>query len=158
MAKIVICRGIPASGKSTWAKNWVLENPNSRVRFNNDDIRNMLGKYWVPSRETLVEAIKKQFTATSMKRGYDIVIDNMNLNPKEVKYYTLLVDAHNQVVEELRNEGKLRPEDDFKYELEFKDFFTPLEECIHRDSLRENPIGEPTIREIYNKYKRMYNL
>jgi len=82
----------------------------------------------------------------------------MNLNPKEVKYYTLLVDAHNQVVEELRNEGKLRPEDDFKYELEFKDFFTPLEECIHRDSLRENPIGEPAIREIYNKYKRMYNL
>jgi len=70
MAKIIICRGIPASGKSTWAKNWVLENPNSRVRFNNDDIRNMLGKYWVPSRETLVEAIKKQFTATSMKRGY----------------------------------------------------------------------------------------
>lgn len=51
MPKIILCRGIQGSGKTTWAKQWVLEDPEHRVRFNNDDIRNMLGKYWVPSRE-----------------------------------------------------------------------------------------------------------
>ena len=45
MAKIILCRGIQGSGKSTWAKQWALEDPEHRVRFNNDDIRNMLGKY-----------------------------------------------------------------------------------------------------------------
>lgn len=45
MNKIIICRGIPASGKSTWAKQWVLEDPEHRIRINQDDIRNMLGKY-----------------------------------------------------------------------------------------------------------------
>lgn len=54
MAKIILCRGIQGSGKTTWAKQWVLEDPEHRVRFNNDDIRNMLGKYWVPSREEIV--------------------------------------------------------------------------------------------------------
>ena len=113
----------------------------------------MLGKYWVPNREVLVYAMKKQFIITSMKKGYDIVIDNMNLNPKEVEYYESYIKIHNQVVDELKSENKLDLQDDFKYELEFKDFFTPLEICIERDSKRENPIGEEVIRKTYERYK-----
>lgn len=45
MAKVILCRGIQGSGKTTWAKQWALEDPEHRVRFNNDDVRNMLGKY-----------------------------------------------------------------------------------------------------------------
>lgn len=153
MAKIILCRGIQGSGKTTWAKQWVLEDPEHRVRFNNDDIRNMLGKYWVPGRENIVSAMKTQFIITSMKKGYDIVIDNMNLNPKEIEYYELYIKSHNQVVDELKSENKLNPQDDFKYELEFKDFFTPLQDCIERDSKRPNPIGEEVIRKTYEKYK-----
>ena len=54
MPKIILCRGIQGSGKTTWAGKWVLEDPEHRVRSNNDEVRNMLGKYWVPSREHLV--------------------------------------------------------------------------------------------------------
>lgn len=111
MPKIILCRGIQGSGKTTWAKQWVLEDPEHRVRFNNDDIRNMLGKYWVPDREVLVSALKTQFIITSMKKGYDIVIDNMNLNSKEVEYYELYIKSHNQVVDELKSENRLNPKD-----------------------------------------------
>ena len=113
----------------------------------------MLGKYWVPGRENIVSAMKTQFIITSMKKGYDIVIDNMNLNPKEIEYYELYIKSHNQVVDELKSENKLNPQDDFKYELEFKDFFIPLQDCIDRDSKRPNPIGEEVIRKTYEKYK-----
>ena len=153
MPKIILCRGIQGSGKTTFAKQWVLEDPEHRVRFNNDDIRNMLGKYWVPSREQLVHALKANFIMMSMRMGYDIVIDNMNLNPKEVDSYKTYVEIHNQTVEELRKENKLNLQDDFKYELEFKDFFIPLQECIERDSKRPNPIGEEVIKKTYEKYK-----
>ena len=153
MSKIILCRGIQGSGKTTWARQWALEDPERRVRFNNDDVRNMLGKYWVPDRETLVYAMKRQFIITSMKKGYDIVIDNMNLSPKEVEYYGSYIKIHNQVVDELKSENKLDPQDDFKYELEFKDFFIPLQDCIDRDSKRENPIGEKVITETYERYK-----
>ena len=102
MPKIILCRGIQGSGKSTWAKQWVLEDPEHRVRFNNDDIRNMLGKYWVPSREELVLDLKIQFIRSSMLAGYDIVIDNMNLNPKEVEFYKTYVEVHNRIMKKLR--------------------------------------------------------
>lgn len=153
MPKIILCRGIQGSGKTTWAKQWVLEDPEHRVRFNNDDIRNMLGKYWVPSRELLVDALKRTFIGASIKMGYDIVIDNMNLNPKEIEFYKLYIEAHNQTVEELRKGNILNPQNDFKYELEFKNFFIPLQDCIERDSKRPNPIGERVIRETYERYK-----
>lgn len=41
--KIILTRGIPGSGKSTWAKTWVAESPETRIRLNWDDMRNMLG-------------------------------------------------------------------------------------------------------------------
>ena len=140
MAKIILCRGIQGSGKTTWAKQWVLEDPEHRVRFNNDDIRNMLGKYWVPSREGLVKDLKGLFLQEAMAYGFDIVIDNMNLNPRELEYYERVLNDWNRAV---------RP----KYELEFKDFFIPLQDCIERDSKRPNPIGEEVIKATYEKYK-----
>lgn len=139
MSKIILCRGIQGSGKTTWAKQWVLEDPEHRVRFSNDDIRNMLGKYWVLSRENLVSDIKKDFMVSAMEFGYDIVIDNMNFNPKEIEYYENLVDS---------TLGYMNC-----YSIEYKDFFIPLEVCIERDSKRENPIGEEVIRKTYERYK-----
>lgn len=69
MSKLIICRGIPASGKTFWAEH--------RVRINQDDIRLMLGKYWV---EELVQHIQKEALIEALERGYDI--DNTNLNKK----------------------------------------------------------------------------
>ena len=141
MPKIILCRGIQGSGKSAWARKWVLEDPEHRVRFNNDEVRNMLGKYWVPSREHLVTDIRKDFMVSAMEFGYDIVIDNMNLNPKKVEYYEDLVDS---------TLGYMNC-----YSLGFQDFFIPLEVCIERDSKRENPVGEEVIRATYEKYKHL---
>lgn len=134
MAKIILCRGIQGSGKTTWAKQWVLEDPEHRVRFNNDDIRNMLGKYWVPSREPIVTTMKNSFISGAAIFRMDVVIDNMNLNSKELDYWKDIARM-------------------FNYDLEFKDFFIPLQECIERDSKRPNPIGEEVIRRTYEKYK-----
>ena len=136
MAKIILCRGIQGSGKTTWAKQWVLEDPEHRVRFNNDDIRNMLGKYWVPSREPIVTTMKNSFISGAAIFRMDVVIDNMNLNSKELDYW--------------KDIAKM-----FNYDLEIKYFPTPLQECIERDSKRPNPIGEEVIRRTYEKYKNI---
>lgn len=146
--KIIIARGIPGSGKSTWARAWVGESPETRIRINNDDIRNMLGDYWVPSREDLVSFIKHKSAVAAMGHGYDIVVDNMNLNPKEINFWETIVNSHNKDTERV-DLGFTK----YKYEIEFKDFFIPVEECIKRDAMRPNPIGEKTIREIWKKYR-----
>lgn len=148
--KIIITQGLPASGKSTWAKAWVKEDFEHRVRFNRDDIRNMLGTYWVPSREPLINDIYKGFLENAMLQGYDIVIDNMNLNPEAVKEIEYEVEDFNEWIE---GSGL-----NIQYEIEYKSFLeVPLQTCIDRDSKRENPIGEMTIRRIFNKYKHLYS-
>lgn len=120
MSKLIICRGLPASGKSTWAKKWVLEDPEHRIRVNQDDIRLMLGKYWVPSREKLVQEIQFDAILEALSRGFDVVIDNTNLNKK-------VLDGFDRLIKTFKD-----------YEIEYKDFFdTPLSVCIERDKNRE---------------------
>ena len=149
--KIILCRGIQGSGKTTWARQWVEEDPEHRIRINNDDIRNMLGKYWVTSREDLVSNIKRNTAIDAMQKGYNIVVDNMNLNPKEVKFWQDVIDLHNNY---LNNPNIVQPAwVQWEYEIEFKDFFIPLDECIRRDATRPNPIGEKVIRDTWRKYK-----
>lgn len=139
--QVIICQGIPASGKSTYAKAWVLEDPVHRVRINMDSIRTMLGKYWVPEREPLVLSIQEQAIIEALEYDYDIIIDNTNLDKKLIdSYYGLtLTFGH--------------------HEFRTKNFFdTPLSVCIERDKTRENPVGEQVIRTFYNKYKDIYPL
>lgn len=146
MSKIILTREIQGSGKSTWAKKWVEEAPTHRVRWNNDDFRKMLGPYWVPEREIFVYTMMSDFLNKAMLFGYDIVIDNMNLNQKDWDFVQDRIikfnsDAFIKVLEK-------------SYNLEFKDFFDiSLEECIERDSKRENPIGKEIIINTYNKHK-----
>lgn len=148
--ELIVLQGIPSSGKTTWAKSWVNEDSEHRVRFNRDDIRNMLGKYWVPNRESIINAMYESFLHQAMLEGYDIVLDNMNLNQKT------LVEIK-ETVEEFNKWISLSPVD-LHYEIKYQTFFdTPLEECIARDAKRENPIGEEVIRNTYNKYKDTIN-
>lgn len=141
MSKLIICRGLPASGKSTWAKQWVLEDPEHRVRINQDDIRLMLGKYWVPSREKLVQEIQFDAILEALSRGFDVVIDNTNLNKK-------VLDGFDRLIKTFED-----------YEIEYKDFFdTPLSVCIERDKNRELQVTEKVIRGFYNNYKDKYPL
>lgn len=141
--KVIILQGLPASGKTAWAKQWCLIDPEHRIRINQDDIRNMLGKYWVIEREPLVTEINENIINESMHRGYDIVIDNMNLDDMIIEKIKDKVEAFNKHVNA-----------NWKYKIEYKTFFDQsLEDCIERDSKRGNPIGETVIRSIYEKYK-----
>lgn len=142
--KLIICRGIQGSGKSTWAKQWCHEDPERRVRFNNDDIRNMLGDYWVISREKLVKALYEEFLSYSMAHGYNIVIDNMNLNLKTTSAIIEEVNLFNRIAQ-----GQY----EWEYVVEYKDFFIPVEECIRRDSMRPNPIGAKVIKDTWKRYQ-----
>ena len=146
MPKIILTRGIQGSGKSTWAKKWVEEDSEHRVYWNNDDFRRVLGSYWAQERENFIYTMMYDFLNKAMLFGYDIVVDNINLDQKSWDSIQSLIDTFNNYI-------FIRGLEEY-YTLEFKDFFDiSLEECIERDSKRENPIGEKVITETYNKYK-----
>lgn len=150
MKRIIFTRGIPASGKSTWAKQEVLKDPEHSVRINRDDLRNMSGQYWVPAREDYIKACKSTILINAINFKFNtIIIDEMNLNPKETGHLKEVISMMNETIKDVED----------KYIVEIKDFTNvPLDVCLERDSKRENPIGEKVIRGIFNKYKESYNL
>ena len=138
--KIILTRGIPGSGKTYYANQWVVQDPEHRIRINNDDIRNMLGPYWITSREVLVNHIRRTSITAAIQRGYSIILDNTNLSTKYI----------NEVYNILRENGC----SDI-YDVEYRNFPTPIEECIKRDAIRERPIGEKVIRDMYERAKSL---
>ena len=133
MSKLIVLQGIPASGKSTWAKQWAKEYPNSRVVVNRDSLRSMLGEYWVTQREPLINKLEEICVIEALKSNYEVCIDATNLNPKTISKW--------------QNLSK-----DMNVDIEFKEFKISEEEAIARDKGRALEVGEKTIRNFYEKY------
>lgn len=133
MNKLLILSGIPASGKSTFAKQWVEESPETRVIVNRDSIRRGLGVYWVPNREKLVTSIEQHSVWEALEMGYDVCLDATNLNKSFLNKWIEIADSIN-------------------IPIEYKEFKISLEEALERDKTREFSVGEKVIKDFYNKY------
>ena len=147
MSKVIICQGIQGSGKSTWALNWVEEKPTKRVRINRDSLRKMFGKYWVLEREELCNIVEDKAIAYAIVKGFEVVIDDMNLNPKTIEHIKELV-----------------LNVDSKADIIYKLFNTPLTECVTRVEKRNASLPEDeqipisVVLETFDRYKEEYSL
>jgi predicted kinase len=91
MQELVLCRGIPASGKSTWAKTWVTAGEN-RVRVNRDDIRmQMFGKPFGVN-EFVVTKVEDAMVLKALKCGMSVVVDDTNIKHEYVKRFASIAD------------------------------------------------------------------
>lgn len=135
MQKVIITKGLPASGKSTWAKEILAKYPNQHKRVNKDDLRAMLdnGAFDGKKTENFVLAVRDQIILAALAEGKHVIVDDTNLDPKHEVHIRALVQG--------------------KAEVEIKDFtHVSLEECIARDQKRSNYVGEKVIRGMYKKY------
>lgn len=145
MNTLILTRGIQGSGKSTWAKAWVGEDPARRCRVSLDDIRKMAGPYWVDSREHLISTLGNNAVMICLKHHRDVVLDCMNLDKKGIR----------KLVKFLNKNGLAYGTD---YKIEFKDFKLSLEDCLKRNATRKGDdyIKEDVIISTYNKYRYFY--
>ena len=89
MQKVIILRGIPASGKSTHSKK-LLKNNSNMVRINMDYLRVMLrNTVYDLDYEALVKVTRLQIFKELLKTNYDIVIDSCNVDFELLK--TLII-------------------------------------------------------------------
>jgi len=148
MKKVLILQGIPSSGKTTWAKEFLNKDNNSEtwVRISRDDLRNMLGVYWIPSREKLVSEYEDTLFDRALQNNKNVIIDATNLNPKTIAKFENVVAKINQEYINFDNKKQ--------YEIEYKFFDITPEEAVLRDSKRERPVGEKVIIDFWKKYIR----
>lgn len=119
---VILTRGLPASGKSTWSKNHVALSKGRVKRVNKDDLRSMLDSdIWSRPSEKFVLGIRDQIILMALEAGHHIIVDDTNLNPIHWNHISRLVEG--------------------KAEMYVKDFMdVPVAECIARNKGRaENP-------------------
>ena len=89
MLEIILTKGIPASGKSTFAKQLVVDK--GYVRANKDDIREMLYKsIWTKDKEKLVLSVRDHIVEEALKENKNVVVDDTNFNSKHFKQMCLI--------------------------------------------------------------------
>jgi predicted kinase len=142
MTRLIIMRGLPASGKTTWAKDWVALDPHNRARVNRDDLRAMVhdGFYGGHGTERRILKARDVLIASFLHAGLDVVIDDTNLPSGTVRDLMKLAAAAGA-------------------EVEIKDFTdVSLTTCIHRDEKRydgANPracVGKGVIMDMHERY------
>lgn len=131
--KILLLRGLPASGKSTYAKGLVSKNHNW-VRVNKDDLRAMMNNGEFSGKlEKQVVKTEREIAENALKIGKSVIVDDTNFNPTHEEFFRQLAKS-------------------YKAEFDVKFFNTPLEICMIRDNERPNGVGETVIRRMYNQY------
>lgn len=128
--------GIPASGKSTHANQFVRKHQNW-VRLNRDDFRFMLKNQPVcdPKVEDAITDMMFNAIDIVLSKKMNVIVDNTNLRPKYI----------NQIVEYVETRA----------DVEFMPFPISLEEAIERDKKREKMVGEGVITKMYKDWKNL---
>lgn len=129
--KLLVLKGLPASGKSTEAFRLVKEEGYKRV--NKDDLRAMIdGGKWSKQKEEEIRFAEYSLVRGMLQMGHNVVVDDTNF-------------AWEKVWETIAN--------DEKADFEIKFFDVPVMECIERDSKRgDKSVGAEVIMRMYNQY------
>ncbi|HEY8533555.1 MAG TPA: AAA family ATPase [Micromonospora sp.] len=134
MPRLILTRGLPASGKTTFARRL----QPTVVRVNRDDLRRMMHgtrllTQWAEAQVTVAQRAQVE---ALLRAKVDVCVDDTNLRSRTVKEWAALA-------------ARLGAQ------FEVHDFTdVPLEECIRRDAARPESerVGEDAIRRLHQRY------
>lgn len=137
MQKVIITKGLPASGKSYWADEYIKENPNF-VKIEKDQIRKNTSLFkdgqYVHKRgdEAIVIKERDRLIRQALASGKSVISSDTNLVKKHVTQISNIARQNNA-------------------EVEIASFLdVPLKELIERDQKREDSVGEQVIRRMFH--------
>lgn len=141
--RFIICKGLPGSGKSTWAKEYAKLNADA-VRINNDELQLMMfGQAFKKNGGQDLRIARETLIAKFLSRGgVDIIVDNTNLHPDRATEYADMVANHNLTYPH-------------KYTFSVQDFTdVPLSVCLQRNAGRpkESQVPEKVIWDMFEQY------
>lgn len=131
--QVIFLSWLPASGKSTYAKELCAKHPNF-IRINKDDIRAMMVSEFSKPREDIVLAMRDQAIVSAVEKGFGVVIDDTNFEPKHKERVLTLI-KHRKSTEFVE-----------------KFFDVPLSVCLERNRTRPNPVPDQVIIDMAKRY------
>lgn len=134
MTYLVATRGLPGSGKTTWAREEASKH-SQVVLVSKDDLRATLHNgVWSKSNEKQVQAIRDAIVHDALTRGRSVVVHDTNLAERHMIHLAGIAKQHDA-------------------EFIVQDFTeVPVEECIKRDAARSSSVGEKVIRKMWHQF------
>lgn len=133
MSKLTIMKGLPASGKTTKAKEIIKEAGNT-VRINKDLLRTMLHfDKFTHRNEKLTQQASLALTLSFLTSNVNVIVDDTNLNLDVVAEYQKIAKTA-------------------KAKMEYFEMNVPLEALIIRDEMREKKVGFDVIINMAVRY------
>lgn len=135
--QLILLRGLPGSGKSTWAKEQVAKSDGHIKRINKDDLRAMIDSgVFSKANEKQIIRTRDILTQTFLNAGHTVIIDDTNLAPEHQKAMERLANLHG--VEFVINDSFLK---------------VSIAECVERDSKRAKPVGKKVILKMAKQFQ-----
>ncbi|GAA4956383.1 AAA family ATPase [Actinoplanes utahensis] len=140
MTRLLITRGLPASGKTTFARKL----QPGVVRVNRDDLRWMLhgARLYTQVAEAQVTRAQRAAVEALLRTRASVIVDDTNLRAKTVREWAEMAAR-------------------FGASFEVHDFTdVPVDECVRRDADRpeQERVGEGPIRRLHDRYLAGKNL
>lgn len=135
MKKVILTKGLPGSGKTTWAKELLKSNPNAYKRINNDDLRKMFDNMqYSQDMEKFIKKAVDVLVLLALEEGKHVILDNTHLSESSVNRIKKLVKGKAEVI------------------IEDKFLKVPLETCIKNDLKRLDSVGKDVIVRMYEQH------
>ncbi|AEI47230.1 phosphatase domain-containing protein [Runella slithyformis] len=140
MKKVILLRGLPASGKSTLARQMLDENRGTYKRLNKDELRAMLdNSEHSTHNEKFVEHVRDLMLIEALRDGKHVIIDDTNLSDRPVERIRQVVQKY------CKDTGE-------QVKIEIREMSTTLEESLARDEVREKKVGRDVIMRMYKTH------
>jgi len=142
MSKIIILIGVAGSGKSTWAFEYVNNNPDTvivsrdsmrKTLFGYDD-KNLKDYYLteITQTENVISEFIDLMVRKAIKLGKDVIVDNTNLQMSYISHYK-----------------------NFGVPLQLRFFDVDINDCLERDKNRIKSVGEDIVRKQYRHFSQL---
>jgi predicted kinase len=134
--KLILLIGIPGSGKTTYAKEYIKLNPNT-VHLSSDSIRaELYGNESIQGNPTEVFSLMQKRAIETLNDGKDVIYDATNITRKDRSYIISLCPKF--------------------VEIEAHIIWAPIEVCIERDVARERTVGKEVIDRMLKRFQAPY--
>lgn len=130
---LILLVGIPGSGKTTYAKNYIEQNANT-IHLSSDAIRKELyGDENIQGNPADVFSLMQKRAIEALNDGYDVIYDATNITRKDRASIIGMCPKFANI--------------------ECRIIWAPIEVCIERDAARERTVGKEVIDKMLKRFQ-----
>ena len=131
---LILLVGIPGSGKSTYAKNYISDCTKNTIHLSSDSIRaELYGDESIQGNPADVFSLMQKRAVDALNNGHDVIYDATNITRKD---RASIIGICPKIAK-----------------IECHIIWAPIETCIERDSKRERTVGKEVIDRMLKRFQ-----